>query len=1007
MGFLSRHRKRILIALAALYGFYLVALGLVAPAIIKHVVPQELSALLNRDVSVEKFRINPFTLSVTVEDFLIESHGETPLFHFDRFHANFELSSLWRRSLHFKLIELIGPQTAIEQLSKGKFDIDDILALAEGDEDEPLEEEELQIPAFSVEHLSIEDAGFKITDHSREGSPQLHITPVSFDIEHLSTQPTEEGGNHYEFHAAGPSGGTLTWTGQLTFAPLALEGTLSLEQLTLSPFAEFFNEFVAAELASGELNLNHQYRFSFDDEVRLTLTDGHLALNNIVLLDGQGEEAENTLLTLKSLTLEAFSLDTIESKIYADSLILEEPQVLADLMEDGKINWLEAVSPIEHTVPEAESVEQATNEEVESHAASPEANQEDTDNTQEKASESPEPEQDMAEEEAPENNDEATDNTESAPDWQLITKNLYVKEGSLLLNDNTHADAGTLIFKPINLAVHNIHWPSRDALKAELALGFDSGGELTLTTEGTLEPIAFTGELRLNDFTLPPLNPWLAEQMPLFIESGTAFLIQEFELALDDEDALSLVATGEAHIDDFSLREMDKRTIASWASVVVDNTQLNLQEQQLRVGNILLDGVNSSLNLAADGSSWLDIFADEAGDDVAADTTSHEEDAPWRVIIDDIELRNNKLSYYDASLSPAFRIGLDGLSGRLTNIDTAGEQESAFNFTARVDGNAPLTLKGKGFLLNDPISLELDTVLEDYEMTRLSPFTGSFLGYLTQSGQLSVESQLKIHENLLDTNNKILAKRFYLGDKVESEDAISAPIKLGLSVLRDRRENINLPVKAKGDLADPSVSVSNIILSTFSNILVRAATSPFSVLMGLGGGSEQEYLPFAPGSVSLDEEGKKMVATLAQALKDRPRLRVTLTGAAALPDQEAMATQLVGDDILGRRWEGLSAALENETFHKRVMKAWERVEHEDTLSGSPVEQAEAAFKQLVHDKMQHLDENALLTLANYRADQLKAILVDEYELEGSRITVANSVISSDDEAGVKLDISRR
>ena len=150
-----------------------------------------------------------------------------------------------------------------------------------------------------------------------------------------------------------------------------------------------------------------------------------------------------------------------------------------------------------------------------------------------------------------------------------------------------------------------------------------------------------------------------------------------------------------------------------------------------------------------------------------------------------------------------------------------------------------------------------------------------------------------------------------------------------------------------------------------------------------------------------------MVATLAQALNDRPKLRLTLTGSAAMPDQEAMATNLVGDDILGRQWEGLTQALDDNKFHKKVLKAWEKLENQPPLTGDEREQSEAAFKQLVQAKMQHLDESALLTLANYRADQLKALLVDEHGLDGSRITVANSVISNDEEAGVKLEMSDR
>lgn len=995
MGFLSRHRKRLIITLAAIYSIYLVSLGLVLPAVVKHMAPKELGELLNREVSVETFRINPFTLAVTVEDFVIASHKETPLFEFERFHANFELSSLWRKSLHFKVIELIGPQGAIEQLSKGKLDIDDLLALADSeDEPEEISEEEIAIPAFSVDTLTIQKAGFQITDHSRQGSPRLHITPVSFDIEHLSTVPTEEGGNRYEFHATGPSGGSLTWLGQLTFAPLTVEGTLALDQLALSPFADFFNEFVAAELATGELSLSNHYRFSYDEEVRLTLTDGNLSLSNITLLDGLGSEEDNTLLKLKALNLEGFSLDTIDSKVVANSLTLDTPQVLADLTRDGKINWLEAVSPIEHTAPASKSAaEESPMEE------SPEGENAAEENIiEESASDT---------NKAPSTEDEETkSNAEPSPDWQVIANAVVLKDGRLRLNDNNNADAGTLEIHPINLSVQNIHWPSDTPLALALAVDFGSGGSLVVDTEGTLEPIAFSGDIQLANFPLEPLNPWVAEQMPLQFDSGTAFIEQAFELQINAEDEVDLSATGRAQIDDLSLREIGKRTLAAWQSVAVENTQLNLVQQELLIGKVLLNGVNSSLTLAADGSSWLDIFADEETSDATASTDT-EPSQDWRVAINEIEFKDNQLSYHDGTMTPAFRISMNRLSGKLTNIDTAGNKESQFNLTARIDGNAPLAVSGKGFLLDENLNIEVNTKLNDYEMTRLSPFTGSFLGYVTDSGQLSLDSKLQIKENLLDTSNKVVAKRFYLGDKVDSPEAINAPIKLGLSVLRDRRENISLPVAAKGDLADPSVSVSKIILRTFTNILVRAATSPFSVLMGLGGGAEQEYLAFTPGSTQLDQGSETMVATLAKALQDRPKLRLTLTGSAALPDQRAMATGLVGDDILGRHWAGLEQALDDDKFHKKTLKAWNKLEQDTELSGSEREQTETAFEQLVQVKMQQLDESALLTLANYRADQLKALLVDEHGLDGSRITVANSVISNDDEAGVKLDISSR
>src|SRR5699024_7519884 len=146
------------------------------------------------------------------------------------------------------------------------------------------------------------------------------------------------------------------------------------------------------------------------------------------------------------------------------------------------------------------------------------------------------------------------------------------KDGSLKLNDNSNAEAGTITLEPINVSVKNIHWPSDNAMEVALALGFASGGELVIDAEGTLEPTAFTGNITLSEFLLEPLNPWLREQMPLQLDSGTAFIEQAFDMALDGEENLSLTAKGRAQIDDLSLREIDKRTIASWQSVAVEDT---------------------------------------------------------------------------------------------------------------------------------------------------------------------------------------------------------------------------------------------------------------------------------------------------------------------------------------------------------------------------------------------------------------------------------------------------
>src|SRR5690606_39700760 len=112
----------------------------------------------------------------------------------------------------------------------------------------------------------------------------------------------------------------------------------------------------------------------------------------------------------------------------------------------------------------------------------------------------------------------------------------------------------------------------------------------------------------------------------------------------------------------------------------------------------------------------------------------------------------------------------------------------------------------------------------------------------------------------------IRAANFFLGDSIPSDEALKAPIKLGLAVLRDRSGMIDLPVKARGDLNDPSVSVSGIILRALTNVMIKAATSPFSALAALAGGEELNHIVFIGGDNQPTVAGGAQMATLAQLL---------------------------------------------------------------------------------------------------------------------------------------------
>src|SRR5690242_10911647 len=88
----ARRRRRIIFALLiyTIVGFF------VAPAIIKWQLVKRLPGLTHRQAAVQKVKLNPYALSLTIRDLsLTETNGES-FAGFDEFYVNFQLSSLFR-----------------------------------------------------------------------------------------------------------------------------------------------------------------------------------------------------------------------------------------------------------------------------------------------------------------------------------------------------------------------------------------------------------------------------------------------------------------------------------------------------------------------------------------------------------------------------------------------------------------------------------------------------------------------------------------------------------------------------------------------------------------------------------------------------------------------------------------------------------------------------------------------------------------------------------------------
>jgi hypothetical protein len=274
-----------------------------------------------------------------------------------------------------------------------------------------------------------------------------------------------------------------------------------------------------------------------------------------------------------------------------------------------------------------------------------------------------------------------------------------------------------------------------------------------------------------------------------------------------------------------------------------------------------------------------------------------------------VSLINGKVFFSDKFVRPNYSANLSELTGQLSAFSsvpgsaaagapatgsasapaTAEAPASAFQMAdlllkGRAEGTASLEITGKLNPLAKPLALDIKGKVRDLELAPLSPYSIKYAGHGIERGKLSVDvAYLVLPSGQLTASNNIILNQLTFGEKVEGAPN-SLPVKLAVALLADRNGVIDINLPISGSLNDPQFSLGPIIFKVIVNLIVKAITSPFSLLASAfgGGGDELSQVAFAPGSAALSAEAKLGLDKVAKALTDRPALKMTVIGSASL-----------------------------------------------------------------------------------------------------------------------------
>ncbi|HTO04595.1 MAG TPA: DUF748 domain-containing protein, partial [Opitutus sp.] len=301
--------QRLFIFCVVAFIVYSVVGFVVAPLVLKSQLEKRLPAELGRAVRIERIRLNPWILSMTIDGLAISDRDGGPFVAWERVYVNFDPTTFFVKEWRFQEVTAISPAGNVIIDDKGVFNFADLLEKFAPKTDEP------EKPAWPlrVAKLVVNGARLDFADHSRSQKFATQVGPVNFALVQFYTSPNREA--PYEFTAETESGEQLRWSGRLSVNPVASEGELHVSGIRPGKYAPYYRDLVRFDVLEGSLEMSGRYKVSLSDAGNVALlNDGRVHLTGFKIaprdsttpslelhdLELSGLEADATAMTMKA-----------------------------------------------------------------------------------------------------------------------------------------------------------------------------------------------------------------------------------------------------------------------------------------------------------------------------------------------------------------------------------------------------------------------------------------------------------------------------------------------------------------------------------------------------------------------------------------------------------------------------------------------------------------------------------------------------------------------------------
>ncbi len=785
---------------------------------------------IDLDLSYRIFRSEEPQLLVgglmLMSDVTVQGHNAQDLLDLPLMVIDLDWANLFQRNINLAMVELHDPRLWISRNKAGQWNLETLIDPA--DKTEVLEatdtdNEERPPFFFSAGRVAIFDGEINFQDNGVSPAIAETLYPINLDVRRLSNHPHQRTDIDLTLRSARDV--TVDVSGELVIKPLFAGFNVSADNIPFQPYYPYLDPWLTR---SPQGTLDISARLDYTPQTDLQISNATIHLQHLLL-----PFDDNDYLELAEFALVNGAVGLHERQIAIEAIQLSDGNLNITHLADGRF------SP-ELLLRQQQAVEEVAEDIIE----------------------------DVEEDH-----------------WSLVLESFLIDNTKVRYADATIAARPQVELKNIGIAVSNIHYPLAQVSPYNFTARTSERGQINIDGQLVYAPLDIRAQLALEAFSLADFNDFIPPELNIELIDG--FLYADMTLAVaQPSDTLTGSFSGNLNLTHFALRDpFDSSQMVAWEGFAIKGMDGDIDPLRLHIRELVLNDYLAAIAVTSDGQINLTGFGTppegkvpnpEAA--ITADQAAPDR-VPADIRIDTVTLQGGTVSFVDRHMPRVFSTTMYDLGGRISGMSSATDMLADVDLRGRLENHSPLTISGKINPLSEDLYLDLTMRFEDIDLTPMTPYAGTYLGYTIDRGKLHLDLNYQIEQQQIRASNKVMFDQFSLGETVQSDKAVNLPIRLAIALLKDRNEEIHLNIPVSGNLNDPNFSLANTIFTVLRNLLVRAATAPFSLLTAMLG-SDKDYsgVEFAYGLARLDEAQQEKLTELAGVLHSRPAFNLEISG---------------------------------------------------------------------------------------------------------------------------------